>query len=105
MPPALDHSKLKAIKEALGLPDDVTGAMPIIAAGNASMGIVLEPGTPGLAMIDELFDARRRRGRLVGAAGGARVEGVVWGLGPGVGSLLSLWRGPRRSRFLNMKTS
>ena len=44
--------------------------------------------------------------QIMGAAGGARVEGVLRGLVLGSGSyVLSPWRGSRRSRFLNMKTS
>ena len=51
MPPVLNHAKLKAIKDALGLPADVTGALPIIAAANTFMGIVPEPHTTLPAMI------------------------------------------------------
>ena len=32
---------VRAIKDSLGLPDDVVGALPIVGAANAVMGIVL----------------------------------------------------------------
>ena len=50
-------AKVAAIKDALGLPCDILGALPIVTAANALMGIVLEPSTPLPSMVDELCAA------------------------------------------------
>ena len=57
MPRALDIAALLAVREALGLSDDVRGAMQILAAGNAFFGIVHEPGTTGPDQLDVLVEA------------------------------------------------
>ena len=49
--------KVAAIKDALGLPCDVLGALPVVTAANALMGIAPEPSTPLPSMVDELCAA------------------------------------------------
>jgi hypothetical protein len=54
MPPALNLGIVNAIKEALGLPETVVGALPIVGAANSVMGILPEPGSTLPGMVDVL---------------------------------------------------
>ena len=92
--------RVERIAHARGLPPG--GAIQVIAAANALMGIVAEPMTPlpeQLASLEAaMFPASCwRRSHTVGDSCGA--------CGLGVGSFLSPWQGSRRSGILNAQVS